>query len=126
MGAVDVLGEGVLGALGHLADGALVGDARHDVALLGVAPHALPAADELAARPAHEPAGRRHHVALHEGADVARSEGPRLAAGAGLLQCRRCKYFVLHFSANSNSVRFGESRVKYGNHATFHVETNFP
>ena len=94
---VNVLGERVLGVLGHLADGALIGDARHHVALLGVAPHALLAAYELAARPADEPAGRRHDVALHEGADVARREGPRLAAARAGLQRRCCKTFRLTF-----------------------------
>ena len=91
MRAVNVLRKGVLGALGHLAHGAQVGDARHDVALLGVAPHARLAADELAARPAHEPAGRRHDVVLHEGVDVARHERARLAG----LHPRRCKRFRL-------------------------------
>ena len=95
---VNVLGERVLGVLGHLADGALIGDARHHVALLGVAPHALLAAYELAARPAHEPAGRRHDVVLHEGADVARREGPRLADPGGLHR-RCCKIFRFHYAA---------------------------
>ena len=89
--AINVLRKGVLGALGHLAHGAQVGDARHDVALLGVAPHARLAADELAARPAHEPAGRRHDVVLHEGVDVARHERARLAG----LDRPRCKRFRL-------------------------------
>ena len=108
MRTINVLGERVLGALGHLADGALVSDAGHDVALLGVAPHARPAAYELAARPAHEPAGRRHDVVLHEGTDVARHEGPRLAAananaraGPGL-QRRSCKMLRLAFSFNAH------------------------
>ena len=92
--AVDVLCKGVLGVLGHLADGALVGDACHDVALLGVAPHACPAADELAARPAHEPAGRRHHVAVHEGGHVARRERPRLAGGGRCKESRLTSSFT--------------------------------
>ena len=93
MRTINVLRERVLGALGHLANRALISDARHHVALLGVAPHALLAAYELAARPADEPAGRRHDVALHEGADVARRERPRLAG----LQRRCCKTFRLTF-----------------------------
>ena len=97
MRAINVLCERVLGALGHLANRALIRDARHHVALLGVAPHALLAAYELAARPADEPAGRRHDVALHEGADVARRERPRLAAARARLQRRCCKMFRLTF-----------------------------
>ena len=98
MRTINVLRERVLGALGHLANRALISDARHHVALLGVAPHALLAAYELAARPADEPAGRRHDVALHEGADVARHERPCLAARARAgLQRRCCKMFRLTF-----------------------------